>query len=246
MRAMILSAGFGTRLGGLTQELPKGMLPLGDHPLLAYVVENLRRNGVSEFCMNLHFRPEIIQKHFGDGTNVGVRICYSHEEELLGTAGALVKAADFLKPSDPFLVHYGDILTDQDFQAMLAFHREKNALATILLHRRAGSNSSVVLDENSRITSFLERPSQAEQAAAATPWVSSSVFICAPEFLELIPSKTPCDLPRDVFVNLASSGRLFGFPLTGYRCAIDSEKRLAQARQALADGRMRSPLSGTV
>lgn len=250
MKAMILAAGFGTRLGGLTEKLPKGMLLLDGRPLLAYVIENLRRNGVDSICMNLHFRPQVIEDYFGDGSESGVRIHYSHEDELLGTAGALLKTGDFFRSPAPFLVHYGDILTDQNFQEMLAFHREKNALVTVLLHRRAGSNSSVTLDADSRITSFLERPTQEElekdQKADATPWVSSSVFICAPELLELIPPETPCDLPRDVFVPLVSSGRLFGFPLTGYRCAIDSEQRLAEARQALADGRLSSLFSGTV
>jgi len=232
---MVLAAGFGTRLGELTREAPKGMLQLGGRPLLEYLITHLQSQGFDELAVNLHFRPDLIQGYFGDGSRWRVSLTWSPEPKLLGTAGGVKRMEAFLRQGEAFLVHYGDILTDQDFTAMLAAHREHKALATLLLHRRARSNSVVNMDEEGRITGFLERPREEERASVPAGWVNSGVCLCAPEFLDAIPAGVACDLPRDVFPKLLGTGRLFGFPLTGFRCAIDSPARLDEARAALAD-----------
>ena len=123
---------------------------------------------------------------------------------------------------------------------MLEFHRERHALATLLLHQRLKSNSIVNLDESGRITAFLERPDEKSRVGHSSRWVNSGVCICAPEVLDAIPRGVPCDLPRDIFPKLIASNRLFGFALTSYRCAIDSPERLAEARAAQAEGRCRA------
>jgi len=237
MKAMVLCAGFGTRLGDLTREIPKPMLPLQGRPILEYIIANLRAHGFGDIAVNLHFLPEVVRGHFGDGSKMGVSISYSDEERLLGTAGGLKKMEAFLSGSDPFLAHYGDIVTDQDFSAMLAFHRQRGALATLLLHQRAKSNSVVTLDDESRIVGFLERPSEEARRGATSNWVNSGICLCSPEIFKHIASGVPSDLPRDIFTKLVPKGRLFGFPLSGYRCAIDSTERLAEARAAIAEGR---------
>ena len=135
------------------------------------------------------------------------------------------------------MVHYGDVLTDQDSTVMLQFHRERNALATLLLHQRARSNSVVSLDKERRIIGFLERPTEEARRGVKSPWVNSGICICAPQLLDEIPAGVACDLPRDIFPRLIDSHRLFGFPLSGYRCAVDSPKRLAEAQAAIVDGR---------
>lgn len=237
MKAMVLCAGLGTRLGDLTREIPKAMLPLGSQPLLACILANLKRHGFDDLVINLHFQPELIRGHFGAGAAHGVRIMYSHEPQLLGTAGGVKNVAHCFRDAPEFLVHYGDIMTDQDFTAMLQFHRERRALATLLLHERAKSNSVVTLDAEQRIVGFLERPTEEARRGHLSRWVNSGVCICAPEILDHIPAGTACDLPRDVFPQLTATRRLFGFPLSGYRCAVDSPERLAEARAALAEGR---------
>ncbi|MCL4788750.1 MAG: nucleotidyltransferase family protein [Verrucomicrobia bacterium] len=244
MKAMLLCAGYGTRLGELTREIPKPMLPLNHYPMLAYLIAHLKRQGFDEIAINLHFKPELIQNYFGDGSRFGVKLTYSHEPVLLGTAGGVKNVERFLRAEPAFLVQYGDILTDQDFTVMLRFHRERSALITLLVHQRARSNSVVALDAERRITSFVERPTEEARQGQTSPWVNSGVCVCAPEVLEHIPSNTACDLPRDVFPRLVGTGRLFGFPLSGYRVAVDSPERFAEARAALAQGRCHISLSG--
>lgn len=242
MKAMILCAGFGTRLGDLTRETPKPMLPLRGQPMLAYILANLKLHGFDEIAINLHFHAELIQNHFGDGRQFGVRLTYSPEPELLGTAGGVKKMADFFQGATPFLIHYGDVVTDQDLTGLVQFHRSRQALATLLVHQRANSNSMVTVDETGRILGFLERPTEVARQGVMSPWVNSGICICEPEILKHIPPAVACDLPRDIFIKLVATGRLFAFPLSGYRCAIDSPARYAEAEAALKAGRFRNPL----
>ena len=236
MNAIVLCAGYGTRLGDLTREVPKPMLPLGDRPLLEFILCHLRRHGFDRIAINLHFRPEAIRDYFGDGSQWGCRLSYFDEPELLGTAGGVWNMARQFEPRESFLVQYGDILTDQDLSELAALHRRQSAVATILVHRRPGSNSVVSLDERGCVTSFLERPTEAQRRPDESPWVFSGITMCSGELLEWIPPGRPCDLPRDVFTRLTTTGRLFGCPLTGRRTAIDSPERLAEAREAVAAG----------
>lgn len=239
MQAMVLSAGFGTRLGDLTRETPKPMLDVQGRPLLEYILRHLGWCGFEHISVNLHFLPQVIVDHFGSGQAFGLGLSYSPEPELLGTAGGVKKMSKLLDGSREFLVHYGDVLTDQNFRAMLEFHRNRNALVTMLLHQRAKSNSVVGMDDRGRVNLFLERPSEDERRGISSPWVNSGVWICGPELLERIPSGTACDLARDILPPLIKSGRIFGYPLSGYRCAVDSAARLEDARAAVADGRCR-------
>jgi len=205
--------------------------------MLEYMIWHLAQHGFNQVAINLHFMPDMIRDYFGDGSRFGVKLIYSDEPELLGTAGGVKKMAEFLGAEEAFLVHYGDVLTDQDFTAMLHFHRERMALATLLLHQRVRSNSVVSLDKEGRIIGFLERPTEETRRGVQSPWVNSGICICDPQFLDEIPADNACDLPRDIFPKLIDSGRLCGFPLSGYRCAVDSPERLAEARAAIVGGR---------
>lgn len=246
MRAMVLCAGYGTRLGNLTRDVPKPMLCLQDRPLLEYILRHLAQYGFDQIAINLHFMPEAIQEYFQAGSWLNVQLTYSYEPELLGTAGGVKKMEHFLRQDGLFLIQYGDVLTDQNLMEMVEFHRARQALVTLLVHQRARSNSIVSMDEERRIVGFLERPTEQERAEVNSPWVNSGICIGTPELLDAIPANVTCDLPRDIFPKLVGSGRLYGFPLSGYRCAIDSPERLTEARSALAEGRCRISLPETV
>lgn len=229
MKAMILAAGLGTRLGELTESIPKPMLDINGRPLLEYNLRYLAAYGFDEIMINLHFLPERIRNFAGDGSAFGVRVEYSYEEILLGTAGGVRKVIDFFDDVEPFLVIYGDILTDHDLGALLSVHRNNNALATLTLHQRAGSNSLVKLEENSQITGFVERPDEEERRKYPFPWVNSGIQILQKEVLSGLDEGAFADLPRNVYPSLVEEGRLYGTALTGDRVAIDSPERYRMA-----------------
>jgi NDP-sugar pyrophosphorylase family protein len=239
MKAMVLCAGYGTRLGDLTRDTPKPMLDLHGRPLLYYVLKNLAKSGFSDFAINLHFQPETIRQYFGDGSALGIRITYSDEPVLLGTAGGVRKMAAYFATEPEFLVHYGDVLTDQDLAGLMRFHGQVRPAATLLLHQRAKSNSIVEMDADRRITQFWERPPEEFSRPAGPGWVNSGIYVCDASLLKLIPEGQPCDFPRDLFSHLVREQRIYGYPLTGYRCAIDSPARYLEAKAALAEGRCR-------
>jgi len=231
MKAMVLAAGSGTRMGELTRFTPKPMLEVGGTPILGHILRNLARHGFRDVVVNLFHQGDAIEAHFGDGSAYGVDLTYIRESRLLGTAGSVKNAQANFPGKEPLLIHYGDVLTDQDLGALLATHLAKGALATLLLHTRKGSNSIVVLDRQDRVLRLLERPTEAQRAGVDSPWVNSGIYILAPEVLDAIPAQEPSDLPRDILPAFIKGGRVFGHPLTGYRCAIDSPERLEQARR---------------
>lgn len=232
MKAVVLCAGYGTRLGDLTRDIPKPMLPVNGEPLLAHILRYLSGYGFTEVAVNLHFKPEAIRDHFGDGSRYGVSLHYSYEDVLLGTAGAVKNLQEYLSDSDDFLVIYGDILTDQNLDALVEFHHANNSSATLLLHQRPGSNSLVQMDDANRIRGFVERPTQQErQAFESHQWVNSGVQMLNRRMLDYIPSGQPADLPRDVYAHAMHREPMYGFPLTGRRIAIDSPQRYEEAKK---------------
>jgi len=213
------------------------MLPIQGRPLLEYTLRYLAKQDIRQIVINLHFLPEKIRDHFGDGSGFGVEIAYSYEETLLGTAGGPKRVAHLLSQSTDFLLLYGDILIDQDLSAMIAFHRKKLASATLLLHQRHRSNSLVCVDASNRIVAFIERPTDRQRGENPFPWVNSGVYVLRSDILGRIPPGVPCDFPRDIFPGLVRSEPCYGFPLSGYRCAIDSPSRYEEAEAAVAEGR---------
>lgn len=247
MRAVILAAGRGTRLGELVRETPKPMLLAGGQPLIAWIIANLRRSGIERIAVNVHYQAAELIEWLGDGRRHGLReLVISREEELLGTAGALRPLAKWLEGC-PFLVHYGDVVSDQDLGALVTDQQGTQAAATILVHRRSGSNSVVELADNGWVKAFHERPTAEVMAAAGTCWVNSGIAMCSPDILAHVPALGPADLPRDIFPTLAEVKRLRALPLSGYRMAVDSPQRLASLEQDIMAGRLHlTPGYGTI
>jgi NDP-sugar pyrophosphorylase family protein len=218
---MILAAGKGTRLHPLTETLPKPMVPVRGAPLLEHTVRWLARHGVKRVAMNLHHFPQRIRNHFGDGSRLGVSLSYSEEPELLGTAGGVRKIADFF--DDPFLVVYGDVLTDLDLSALIAFHAAHRGAphATLALDQRpdAAQAGVVELDEADRISRFVEKPAPGE---ISSPWVNSGVMVLDRALLERIPAGRFCDFGREVLPAwLAAGVPLYGWGLPAGTFLID-------------------------
>lgn len=219
MKALILAAGEGTRLRPLTLDRPKPMLPVAGKPLLAITVSMLRRYGVTDLAVNLHHRPEAITNYFGNGAAFGVSITYSHEPQIMGTAGAAKKLEWFL--DETFFVVYGDVLTNLNYQSLIQFHRDRRSLLTLSLYRVPNPTEVglVGVDSNGRVFRFLEKPRPEE---VFTDLANSGVLVCEPEVLSYVPADTFYDFGHHLLPALLELGKpLYGLPLAPDECLID-------------------------
>ncbi|MDX6602478.1 MAG: mannose-phosphate guanylyltransferase [Solirubrobacterales bacterium] len=184
MRAMVLAAGLGTRLRPVTYAVPKPMVPVVNRPVMEHSVRLLARHGFNEAIANLHWFPETIEGHFGDGSDFGIKLSYSREEHLLGTAGGVRNAAGFL--GDSFLVVAGDALTDLDFAAMREFHESHDGIATMATKRVADTDQYgvVIAGEDGRIQGFQEKPDPAE---ALSDLANTCIYMFRAEIFDYFP-----------------------------------------------------------
>ncbi len=214
MKAMILAAGGGTRLSPLTDTCPKPMLPVSGRPALEYIIAWLNEHGIREIGVNLHHLGGMIREHFGDGGAFGVTLTYSEEPELMGTAGGIKRLADFF--DERFAVAYGDVLTDLDLGAMMAYHESRCTagpyLTMSLQYREDPTAASIVaMDAEGRITRFVEKPKPEE---VFSHWVSAGVVIAEPGILDYVPPDTVYDFGFDLFPRLLAEGvPMFGWKL---------------------------------
>ncbi|MDT7542878.1 MAG: mannose-phosphate guanylyltransferase [Acidobacteriota bacterium] len=168
MRAMILAAGYGTRLWPLTIDRAKPALPFMGRPLVGYVAEYLARHGCREIVVNLHHRPESVRAALGDGSRFGVRLTYVEEPTILGTSGALDNAREFFE-DDTFIVINGKLATDIDLNAALRTHRETRALATLVLRANAARERYSVVDvQDGLVRGFGAYPLASDKAGDAS------------------------------------------------------------------------------
>ncbi len=212
---MVMAAGLGTRLRPLTDFLPKPMMPIANRPVLYHLLRLLRRHDVREVGVNLHAEPETIQRYFGDGSALDMSIRWSHEPELLGTAGGTKKLED-LWGDETILVTSGDGLHDIDVTALLGHHRRTDALATLAVKPVSDPSSYgvVILDRDTRVRGFQEKPTRDE---ARSDLANCGVYVIEPALLERIPRDTFVDFGRDVWPSLVAAGEpIYAYTTTSY------------------------------
>jgi len=185
MRAMVLAAGLGTRLRPITYAMPKPMVPVANRPVMEHIVRLLATHGFSEAIANLHWFPETIEEHFGDGSEFGLELSYSREEKLLGTSGGVRNAADFLGES--FLVISGDALSDIDLGAMRAFHESHDGIATLATKRVSDTSQFgvAITGADGRIQGFQEKP---EPAEALSDLANCGIYMFRKEIFDFFPA----------------------------------------------------------
>ena len=221
MKAMILAAGKGTRVRPLTYDLPKPMIPVLGKPVMAYLIEHLRKHGITEIMVNVSHLHEKIEEYFGEGEQFGVQIGYSFEGYTkedgevvavpIGSAGGMKKIQEFGGFfDDTTIVLCGDALIDLDLKAALLEHRRKGAMATVITKEvpwdKVSSYGVVVTDKDGRITQFQEKPKQEE---ALSNFISTGIYIFEPEVIDLIPSGVEFDIGSQLFPLLAEKGMPF-------------------------------------
>lgn len=234
---MLLAAGEGTRLRPLTEHCPKPMLTVGGTPMLEHLVALLRAYGVTEIAINLHYKPQSIVSHFGDGSRFGVSITYSYEAELLGSAGAARNLDRFL--DETFFVLYGDVLTDIDLAKLAQQHRARSAAMTLALYEvEDPSRCGIVRTrEDGKVEAFVEKPGLDQIVGR---FANAGVYVAEPEILAHIPRHRPSDFGHDLIPELLRRrAPIYAFPTDAYVLDIGSPERYAQAEADFATGRYR-------
>jgi len=204
MKAVVMAGGFGTRIQPLTNSRPKPMLPIMNKPMMEHTMMTLKDLGITEFIVLLYFKPEIIQEHFGDGSDFGIKITYVVPDEDYGTAGAVKLAQEYIG-DDNFIIISGDLVTDFDFQKIFDYHAEKKSKLTITLTSVDNplEFGVVIADEEGKIEKFLEKPSWGE---VFSDTINTGIYIIEPEILEYIPKNENYDFGKDLFPTLMREG----------------------------------------
>src|SRR5919106_849828 len=197
MRAMVMAAGLGTRLRPLTYEVAKPMVPVVNRPIMEHILRLLAHHGFGELIANLHWFPEPIRAHFGDGSAFGVDLRFSFEDELLGTAGGVRNVRDFFG-DEPFLVMAADALTDVDLAALAAAHSEHDGIATLATKRvpNVSEFGVVITGDDGRVQGFQEKPDPAE---ALSDLANCMIYVLDPEVFDYFPDKAEVDFALEVF-----------------------------------------------
>jgi len=250
MKGIIIAGGFGTRLRPLTNNRPKHLLPVANRPFLEYQVALLREHGVTEIVLATNYFADKIEAHFGEGDAFGVRMRYALEREPLGTAGAIRNAASLLDP-DTVLVLNGDILTDFDIGAVVAFHRERGARATIALRPVERPHAFGVLDTETdgRVRRWRE-PSEEEKKRVAAQggektgevdYINAGIYVLEPDVIASIPADRPVSIERETYPRLLESGALvYGIAPEGYWMDMGHPEQYLLANAAVLRGLVRT------
>jgi NDP-sugar pyrophosphorylase family protein len=206
MRAMILSAGYGTRLWPLTEDRTKPAIPILGKPLVGYVAEYLASYGCDEIVVNLHHRPESVRRALGDGSRFGVKLHYVEEPEILGTSGALDNARALLD-GETFVVVNGKIITDIDLNAAFETHRRHQAIATlVLLPNPAYEKFSIVNTVDGCVSGFGGMPAPEVFSENDPPLMFTGIQILEPRIFDYIPRGVFSHSTTDVYPRAIASG----------------------------------------
>jgi NDP-sugar pyrophosphorylase family protein len=216
MQAIILAGGLGTRLRPYTFTVPKPLLPLGDKPLLDFIISHLTRFEVTEIILALGYQAELIRAYCGDGRRFGVTIRYVEESRPLGTAGCLSLCRPLLRPDAPCVLMNGDIVTRLDFSRMLAFHQGRGARLTIgYVYHTYQSPFGVLELDGDAITGVVEKPQYRHP-------VSAGIYALSPEAVALVADDTPLTMPELALQLRARGGAVLGYEIREFWRALET------------------------
>ena len=236
MTAVLMAGGLGTRVASVDSSVPKPLLPVAGKPVLTHQIECLRGQGITEIVLVVGHLGRQIVDYYGDGHSLGVQITYIVEETPLGTAGALFYLKDRLK--EDFLLLNGDLIFDVDFSRLLAFHREKGALATILVHPNDHPYDSGLIDaeEDGRVRAWLS----AGEREWVTNLVNAGIHVLSPKLLEGLTEVRKRNLDRELLKPLIGQGGLWAYRSPEYVKDMGTPERIRQVEKDLETGLVRS------
>ena len=239
MFALVLVGGFGTRLRPLTEHTPKQMLPICGVPMIEWVVSHLADHGIEEIGLALGYRPDAFLAAYPDGRIAGIPYKVAVEPEARGTAGAIRFAALEMELNEPFLVLNGDVLTDLDIGALLSFHQEREAEATIALQAVADPSrfGVVTTSDDGRVREFIEKP-PANSSPSNT--INAGTYVLNPSVIARIPDTRPVSIERETFPEMALAETLFALEPDTYWLDTGTPKQFLEANLDVLHGRRRA------
>jgi NDP-sugar pyrophosphorylase family protein len=248
MHALVLTAGLGTRLDPLTRLVAKPAVPLGDHTLVEHVIAWLQRQAITDLVLNLHHRPSTITAVVGDGRHLGVRVRYSWEQPLLGSAGGPRRALPLLD-SDPFLIVNGDTLCDFDLAPLLAAHAASGADVTMAVvpNPRPAHYNGIAADDDGRVTGFVPRQVRSSKfdvpSSRSGSWHFVGVQVARARVFAGLrdgePAETVAGLYREMVAARPGAVRVWPAPTTFLD--VGTPRDYLDAALRLAGGRRRPP-----
>lgn len=208
MKAVVLAGGKGARLAPYTKILPKPLMPIGDMPILEILIRQMKRAGIDEVILTVGHLAHLMRTFFQDGSEFGIKVCYSYEQQPLGTAGplSLIDGLD-----DTFLVTNGDVLTTLNICDLVEFHKQSGAAATIATHDRQIKIDLGVINFNggAEIIGYQEKPTIQYS-------VSMGIYVFEPRVLQYIPHNQYYDFPTLVLKLIAENEKVVGYHFDGY------------------------------
>lgn len=237
MQAVILAGGKGGRLRPITNTLPKPMIQINGKPLLAYIIDNLKKYGIKDIILTVCYRADIIKNYFGNGENFDVNISYITEQEdkPLGTAGALVLLKRKIK--NTFIVSAGDILQKLNVQDVLSFHKKRGGLITICVYKNVNPDpkSIITFNKEKRILQFVERPKVKPESDV---WSNASFYIFEPAIFSFIPKSAKIDFGKDIFPKLVKDQKpIYAYLQNNYFLDIGNIEKVKQANEDILKGK---------
>ena len=247
MKAIIMAGGEGRRLRPVTGETPKPLARLLGRPMIEHIILLLRKHGVTDICVTLGYKAGDIRSALGDGSRLGVRLCYKTEDRPLGTAGGVRACRDFYG-GDDFLVISGDAACDLDLSALAEFHRSAGADVTMALYQDPEplGYGLVLADARHRVTGFIEKPGWER---VVTDLVNTGIYVVSPKAMEPVPEGVPFDFAKDLFpAMLRRNMKLYAVQLDGYWCDIGTPEAYYRCCLDALHGKLKleSPWGGDI
>lgn len=227
IRVVLMAGGLGTRLRPLTETVPKPMLPVGGKPILELILRNFIEQGYRKFTIALNYRGELIREYFEDGAKFGAEIDYLTEKKRMGTAGALSLLES--RPDQPFIVMNGDLLTSIPFDALLRFHVETGAVATMCVRDyKVMVPYGVIEVEETSLRSIVEKPTYSH-------FVNAGIYVLSPNALDHVQTNEFLDMPTLFERIVTKGGGASVFPMQEYWIDIGRHEDLERARNEFDD-----------
>jgi len=223
----LMAGGFGSRLHPLTANCPKPLLRIGQKPIMETILDSFIDAGFYRFYISTHYLSDMVKEYFGDGSRWGVDIQYTHEDQPLGTGGALGLLPDDL-PSEPMIMMNGDILTKVNFERLLDYHQESQADATICVRQHEYQVPYGVVQANDlEIQSIDEKP-------ISRYYVNAGIYVLNPDVVRQVKEGEVIDMPSLLNSQIEKQSKIMMYPLDEYWLDVGRMSEFEQAQQDIA------------